>query len=157
MMRFQNQLNILCLIIICAALGTAFWFEFVLHKNPCPLCLFQRLAMAGIGLSAVMNIRFGPRVEHYAFSILFAAVGCLVSFRLTPFGGRVMGYSLSSWSAMVFVGSIVAAAVLLLFFSQTKPEDTHPRWGLVEKSVFSLFSLLIVGNILSLVLSSLEQ
>ena len=143
--------------IICIALATAFWFQFVKGKAPCPLCLFQRLAMAGIGLSLVMNIRFGLKVEHYAFSILFSAVGCLVSFRLAPFGGKVLGYSLSSWSAIVFVSSIVAAAILLLFFSQTKPEDAIPKWGKTEKGVFSLFTLLIVANIITILSSSLLQ
>lgn len=107
--------------------------------------------MVGIGMGALMNLRFGIRVEHYAVSILFAALGMMISYRLAPFGGHILGFSLSSWSAMVFAGSLIGAAILLLLYSKTKVKDTLPRWGLFEKGVFALLAFLIVVDTVTVI------
>ncbi len=150
MEKIQRCLNVLWILIVCTALSTANWFEFVERWTPCSFCLFQRVAMTGMGLSALMNLRYGLRVEQYACSMLFALLGLFVSFRLNPFGPMFFGYHLSSLSSMVFVGSIVGEAFLLYLYSQTHTHDTHYRWGKTEKSLFLVLTLLVASNVFPL-------
>jgi len=148
MANCQRILNILWILIICAALLTADWFQFFKHLEPCSYCLFQRVAMVGIGMSALMNLRYGIKIEHYALSILFATLGMMFAFRLSPFGGYILGYNLSSWSAMVFIGSIIGVALLLILNSMSKIKDDMPHWGWIEKSFFALLTILVLANII---------
>ena len=57
---------------VCAALlGYALYSQFVLHLEPCPLCIFQRIGVALIGVlflaAALHNPRGGGR---YAYAVL---------------------------------------------------------------------------------------
>ena len=70
----------------CAALlGYAFYAQFVLHLEPCPLCIFQRVAVLGVGLLLLLAAlhdpgRTGARV--YGVLIAIAALaGIAVSAR----------------------------------------------------------------------------
>lgn len=147
--NIQRYLNILWVLIVCAALLTANWFQIVERRSPCSFCMFQRVAMAGLGLSAMMNLRFGPRVEQYACSILFALLGLMVSYRLIPFGPLFMGYHLSTLSSMVFVGSIAAEAFLLLLYSQAKHPNGQSRWGRIENFLFLILTALVSSSIIT--------
>jgi disulfide bond formation protein DsbB len=145
--NLQRYLNVVWVLIVCSSLFIANWFQFVEDLRPCYFCLFQRVALAGMGLCAIMNLRFGPRIEHYSCSSLFILLGLMVSYRLNPFGPSFFGYQLSSWSSMVFIGSIVGESVLLLLYSQTKLHDVHSRWGKLEKSLSLILALLFIFNI----------
>jgi disulfide bond formation protein DsbB len=46
-----RQANLLGLIACAALLGYAYYVQFVLHLEPCPLCIFQRIGVLAIGLA----------------------------------------------------------------------------------------------------------
>jgi disulfide bond formation protein DsbB len=62
-------------------LAAAFAAQFALHELPCPLCLLQRILFAVLAIGPIMNIRWGPRPNHYALSMLAAIAGAVVSTR----------------------------------------------------------------------------
>lgn len=86
-MRVLSARRVLGAIAILTAIlmGYAFYAEYVLKMEPCPLCMFQRAAMVALGavclLGALHNPRFwGARV--YAFlGILCSGLGIAVAGR----------------------------------------------------------------------------
>ena len=51
MIKVTNQNIFLGVFLICASLlGAAYYFEYVLFLDPCPLCIMQRIAVLMIGL-----------------------------------------------------------------------------------------------------------
>lgn len=151
MSDIQRQLNILWVAVVCMALIGAYWFELASHMLPCHLCYFQRLAMVGMGASALLNLRYGIRIGHYILGILFGAVGSLIAFRLPAFGGEIFGLGLSVWSGVVYLGCILGAICLLLLFKLNDEQSSSPsvRWGFAEKAAFGLLSFLVIANIIS--------
>lgn len=72
--------------LICAiALGYAFYAEYVLKLEPCPLCMFQRVAMGLLGVVALLAALHGPGrggTRAYAvFGFLAAALGVAIAGR----------------------------------------------------------------------------
>ena len=71
---------------VCAALlGYALYVQYGLHLEPCPLCIFQRMAMIALGvvfLAAALHnpARFGARV-YAVLIVLVAAAGSGVAAR----------------------------------------------------------------------------
>lgn len=51
MIKVTNQNIFLAVFLICASLlGAAYYFEYVLFLDPCPLCIMQRIAVLLVGL-----------------------------------------------------------------------------------------------------------
>jgi len=70
----------------CAGLlGYAYWLQFREFLDPCPLCIFQRLAFVGIGVAALIGVLHNPRSfgrKVYAgLTTLAAALGVAVAGR----------------------------------------------------------------------------
>jgi disulfide bond formation protein DsbB len=71
---------------ICAAfLGFAYYAQFSLYLDPCPLCIFQRLVFVALGviaaLAALHNPRGSGRKIYGALAMLAAAVGVAIAGR----------------------------------------------------------------------------
>ncbi len=77
--------NLLGLLVCVAMLGFAYYLQYGRGMNPCPLCIFERIITAALGLVFLIALlhhpkRFGRWV--YAFLILIVAgVGVYVSAR----------------------------------------------------------------------------
>ena len=93
------------------------------HDLPCPLCLLQRVALAGVAYGLLVNLRFGPQPSAYAIMLLAAlfgmgAAGRQVLLHITPgsgsYGAPLLGLHLYTWSFVLFVLVILGTAVLLL-------------------------------------------
>ena len=72
--------------LMCAGLlGYAYWLQFREFLDPCPLCIFQRLAFVGIGIAALIGVLHNPRPfgrKVYAgLTTLAAALGVAVAGR----------------------------------------------------------------------------
>lgn len=116
----------------------AYIFQFVLHELPCPLCLLQRLGMLGAAFGLLMNVRFGLRPSHYAMAVLSALFGAAVSVRqillhIVPVAGQPTGYGtplfglhVYTWALLIFLVTILAAAVLLLYNRQFRDSRVLP-------------------------------
>lgn len=155
MNTFQRVANVLFIFVLCCVLIAAYLYQFIKHEEPCPLCLLQRLGMIGIATALLMNLRIGIRIEHYGLAILSALVGPLSSLRqiamhVCPqfpiFGSPVLGFDLYVWALIVFICSLVACAILLIFYGYSNHREYHPAWRLLEKSAFSLVTLIILAN-----------
>lgn len=148
--RFFNALIVL---ILSGVLLGAFGFQFIKHEEPCPLCLLQRLGMFGVGLGALLNVRFGIKMPHYGIILLSAFFGGFVALRqislhVCPgfplFGIPFWGLSLYTWSFLVFASTVLAVALLL--FLPKKTDGDKPALGMGEKSVIILFLVIALAN-----------
>jgi protein dithiol:quinone oxidoreductase len=72
--------------LLCAgALGYAFYAEHVLGLVPCPLCMFQRVAVIAFGSTCVLALLHGPKgwgIRVYAtLALLFNILGAAIAGR----------------------------------------------------------------------------
>lgn len=152
----ERFFNALIVVILSGVLLGAFGFQFIKHEEPCPLCLLQRLGMFGVGLGALLNLRFGIKMPHYGIMLLSAFFGGFVALRqislhVCPtfplFGVPFWGLSLYTWSFLVFASTVLAVALLL--FLPKKAEGEKPMLGIGEKSVIILFLVIAVANMIA--------
>ena len=71
--------NVIGALLCAGLLGFAVYAQFDLHLQPCPLCIFQRIGIALIGLVFLLAAvhhprRWGTRV--YAVLVVIAALNC---------------------------------------------------------------------------------
>jgi len=157
--RSLYPLNSGCMLIVASILLGAFYFEYALHENPCPLCLLQRMGMLGVILGLSLNTYFGFSKKHFALVIMVAvcAGGCsarqiLLHVCPTPgeptgYGTPFMGMHLYSWGLLIFTASILGSALFLLCIKdEDSPAERSPSW--FEKSVFYLSAAICLGNVL---------
>lgn len=125
MQTLERNLNALIVVILSCILLGAFGVQIFKHEQPCPLCLLQRLGMIGVACGALMNLKFGVRTLHYGLSLLSSLTGGFVAIRQwflhicpnTPtFGTPFWGLNLYTWSFIIFVSTVTAIALLLIFF-----------------------------------------
>lgn len=158
MSTWERNLNALLVIILSGVLLGGFWVQLVEHETPCPLCLLQRLGMIGVACGALLNVRFGVQMAHYALSLLSVLMGGAVALRqvslhvcpgLPAFGLPVLGLSLYTWSFLVFVCSALFISLLLFLYnpkeSSLVPHSMNP-WC---KLAFGLLLLITLGNIVT--------
>ncbi|WP_291821430.1 disulfide bond formation protein B [Marinobacter sp.] len=73
----MSRVVFLLIFIVCAALlGAAFYMEYVMGLEPCPLCWLQRYAFMGTGVVALLGALHGPGrlgVRIYGFFLLLTA------------------------------------------------------------------------------------
>ena len=156
MKNLEQHLNALQVIIISLVLFGAFGMQYIFNEAPCPLCLLQRLGMLGVGVGALMNLRYGIQRKHYAISMLAAFFGGFVALRqillhVCPgspkFGMPFLGLSLYTWSFLVFVCSILLVAIVMIVFKEKTP-ITVSKVAVWHKVAFALLFLAAFTNIL---------
>lgn len=97
-----RRLVFLLIFLVCAALmAVAFYMEYVMGLEPCPLCWLQRIAISVVGILALIAALHNPK----------------------GWGGRIYGLFLAVFSA---VGGALAGRQLWL---QSLPEDQVPACG----------------------------
>ena len=158
MTTLYRALNISWVFVLSGVLISAYLYQVIRQEGPCPLCLLQRLGMLGISIAILLNLRFGIKPEHYALAILSALGGGAVSLRqiilhicpqFPTFGSPVLSYDLYVWALIVFICSILAAAVLLILYGFSSHKYTPPVWSIWEKITFGLVTFLTAGNVVT--------
>ncbi len=86
MFRISNQYLFLMVFLACASLlGTAYYFEYALYMDPCPLCIMQRIAVLMVGLVGLSGFIFAKGVKgqkvHGVLMALSAIFGICVAGR----------------------------------------------------------------------------
>lgn len=70
---------------VAAMLMAIFWFQKHLNLEPCPMCIFQRVAMMATGavflIAALHGPRRGGRWVYSLLALLTAAIGALIAAR----------------------------------------------------------------------------
>jgi disulfide bond formation protein DsbB len=99
------------------AMAAALWLEYHDHLEPCPLCIFQRVAMMGVGLVALVAFLHGPartgRRVYGVLTLLAAVAGMAVAGRhvwiqhLPPDEVPACGPGLSYWLQTFSPGEVV--------------------------------------------------
>jgi disulfide bond formation protein DsbB len=153
------QFNSVAKLLVLSMLLGAFYFQFGLVENPCPLCLLQRMGMIGVIMGLSLNTFFGLRKEHFGVVILSALVGasfsvrqillhiCPVTGEATGYGDPILGMHLYSWGLIGFLMSIVGSVIFLFLIDDSKTHDRKP--SIFEKSVFYLTILVIAVNVVA--------
>lgn len=151
-------LNTLLIVIISGVLIGAFGVQIFLQEQPCPLCYLQRLGMTGVGVGALMNLRFGIKTKHYSVILLSAVFGGMVALRQTAlhicpgepdFGSPVLGLDLWIWSFLVFVCSILYVGICLFFFDTEMAHQKTQKITPFGKCAAWAFAIIALGNVLS--------
>ena len=90
--------------------------QFAGHDLPCPLCLLQRVAIAGVAFGLLLNLRYGPQASSYGIMLLAALFGMAVAGRqvmlhISPgtgsYGAPLFGLHLYTWSFLLFAAVIL--------------------------------------------------
>lgn len=147
-------------LIVSSVLIGAFYFQFVLNENPCPLCLLQRVGMMGIIFGLSLNTYFGLKKEHFGIVIISALIGSVFSIRQillhicpvvgesTGYGTAVLGMHLYSWAVVIDVMSIIGSVVFLFLIKDDKSEADRKPFNF-EKMIFYLAVLLVFINVVA--------
>ncbi len=61
MLQHRRALNLIGALVCFALLGYAFYTQFVLHLESCPLCIFQRVTVFALGIVFLLAAVHGPR------------------------------------------------------------------------------------------------
>ena len=124
-----------------ALMGYALYAQYVLHLEPCPLCIFQRIAICALGWVFLLGALIGPKSAGgqrtwSVLALLMALAGIAVAARhlwlqslppdQVPACGPGLGYM---WDAMpfgkllakVFTGSGECAAIPWRFLGLAMP------------------------------------
>lgn len=148
--------NLLALLGINGLLIYAFIDQFYFGELPCPLCIMQRIGFILIGITFVLNLRFGAHSAHYGWGILSGLIGMMVALRqillhILPgdkgFGATFLGLHFYTWSFIAYMGLLSAQAVLLML-----PNTDVRSRSRVTNFVVILFVLLVFANLLSTLL-----
>ena len=146
------------ILVLCAGLlGYAYYTQFWLYLNPCPLCILQRTAFMVMGLAALVGLLHGPRGRGrwvYAVVIcLGAAWGVLTAGRhvwlqnlppdQVPDCGPGLGFMLDNFPLsealnMIFTGSGECAEQSWSFLGLSMP-----AWTLIWYLLLAAFTLWI--------------
>lgn len=133
-------------------LGFGLYLQHVVHLEPCPLCVIQRIAFIAVGLTALVAFAHNPkslgRRLYGLLLALFSMAGAAVAIRnlwlqslppdQVPECGPGLDYMLESFPLtkvlpMVFKGSGECAKVEWTMFGLA-----IPAWALIWFAVFTL-------------------
>ena len=133
----RRALNVLGLLTCLALLGYAWYSQSVLRLEPCPLCIFQRIGIAALGLIFCLAAAHDPKrwgAAVYGTLVLLAAVATMgVSARhvwiehLPPDEVPVCGATLSYMLKIFPLGDVVRK---VLTGSGECAQVTWTFWGL---------------------------
>ncbi len=155
MKKTLEDLNCLFAIVLSCVILAGYTVQYTRHENPCPLCMLQRLAMIGVSIGPLLNLRFGVKMQHYGLSILFALFGMSVSLRqialhvcpgFPSFGEPVFGLSLYSWAFLTFAISLLAIAILMSVFKFTHNSEQPLKLHLFGKLAFGFVFLVSIAD-----------
>ena len=154
-----RSINAIALLGICGILLGAYYMQIVKGELPCPLCLLQRLALLGVALGSMMNLRYGIHPTHYGISLLSAVLGAVISARQIllhinstggGYGSTVYGMHLYTWALIIFIVAIVLIGLMLFSDSQYEDFDYFKSTkdvGWIATIVFFLVLLIAAGNV----------
>ena len=138
-----------------AMMATAFFFQYVLYLEPCPLCSVQRLIVIGFGIVFLLGFIQGPKYwgrRLYGLALTLVSLsGLIVAGRHTwlqhlpkdkvPECGPGLDFWMKNLPTSdviqtVFQGSGECAEVVWSFLSLSIPE-----WSLIAFTLFFIYSL----------------
>ncbi|MAA71881.1 MAG: disulfide bond formation protein B [Bermanella sp.] len=75
MLPFSNRMIYLAVFLACTGLlASAYYFEYVMYMDPCPLCIMQRIAVLIVGIGGLLGFLLG---RNQVARLVGAVVMCL--------------------------------------------------------------------------------
>jgi|GEM_PF-2226849 len=137
-----RSLNTLAIYLFSLIITGAYIYQFTTGKNPCPLCMLQRLCMISASIGFMLNLRFHFDFKHYALVIGSCILGGSIAIRhlclhLCPSfyenGEMVFGFHLYTWSLFIFIATLIGLFVLFLIHKKEDLKKARPlnlfEWG----------------------------
>lgn len=146
--------------LICLAMtGIALYAQYVMYLDPCPLCIFQRIAVIALGVIFLIGALHNPassfgRRAYGQLAILAAVCGAAIAARhswlqhLPPEEVPACGPGLSYWlDTMPFtsvLGKVLQGTGECAEVHWTTLGLSIPEWNLVIFVVFALYGLKVL-------------
>ena len=143
--------------LVCAALmGYALYAEHVLELYPCPLCVFQRIAVIGLGLfalvAAVHNPRGIMRFVYLTLATVSAGFGVAIAGRhvwlqnlpadqVPSCGGASLDYLLDTLPLQQVLREVLTASGECAEVTWRFLSLSMPAWVLIALSVLLLWTV----------------
>ncbi len=133
----ETRIVLTLILLFCISLlATAFYMEYQLGLEPCPMCIVQRIAVALAGLAALIGILHNQLKKFYlGLTAFFSAVGSLSAIRhlylqslppdRVPSCGPDLNYLLEN--------NFVSDALIQLFIGDGNCADV--MWSLIGISI----------------------
>ena len=152
-----RTLNILGLLGCVAGMAFALFLEHVRHFEPCPMCIFQRIAMIATGLvflfGWIQSPRAGGRWFYALLATLTSAIGAGIAGRqvwlqhlppdLVPACGGTLGYLMKMMPFTKLVEFVLKGEGSCAKIDAQWLGITLPEWTLFAFIGFAIFSLLM--------------
>lgn len=75
---YRRRLNMAGFMICLLLIAAVYYLQFVQGMEPCPLCIFQRIAVAGLGVVFLLAALHNPRgAGRYGYAVAVAAVAAV--------------------------------------------------------------------------------
>lgn len=154
---FSNIIDLLGVFVISTM---AILIQLFFHELPCPLCLLQRIGLMGIAFGYILNILYGNRANHYAYSSIAAIVTAFISMRqillhIVPgsggYGDPVFGIHMYTWVFIICMAALVWNMLIIIIY----PEDIrHERLiRRVRLGNNKLVKVIVIGYVLIVALN----
>lgn len=140
------------------AMGFALYLEHFRHLEPCPMCIFQRVAMIATGLVFLVALIHAParramRMVYGGLAALFAAAGAAIAARhvwlqglppdQVPECGPTLNYLLDSLPFAQVVTYVLKGEGSCARIDAAWLGITLPGWTLVAFAGLALFALAV--------------
>lgn len=156
--RMERGINLVGIYALSGLVVLELIAQWVMHQQPCPLCILQRLGLIGISTAGLLNLRFGFKPSHYGLGLLCAFMGGAVAIRQTflfiatgvrPVGSiSVVGYDFWWWALLAYALASVGMAVALIV--QRPGLEPRPMLDKTAKLSFVFVFLVAVANVLAI-------
>lgn len=152
--QFHTVANIAGLFLLSLLFIITFYVQIAFHHLPCPLCLLQRVGVAGVGTAIIFNLTLQINARHYGLMLLSALLGLGSALRhlflhITPgdlgYGAPILGLHLYTWSTLIFAFILIATSLALVL-----EQGFHKaKRGIFSQLSIYLFVILLALNALS--------
>jgi disulfide bond formation protein DsbB len=151
----QRAFDTLALYGICAVLGVAFYYQFVIGDLPCPLCALQRVGFIVAGVALVLNLRTGSSPAHYGLALLSAVAAGSASLRqislhVVPntghYGSALFGFHFYTLAFVGYGALVVYVGAMLMLSRDFDERGRDPQAGAAAQLACWIFMLLVAAN-----------
>jgi len=79
MLPFSNRIIYLAVFLACTGLlAAAYYFEYALYMDPCPLCIMQRIAVFMVGIAGLLGFLLGHNQVARIATAVIMSLGALL-------------------------------------------------------------------------------
>lgn len=136
--------------VICALLlGAAYYFEYQLFLDPCPLCIVQRIATLAVGIGCLLaflsrNTRL-PQLTSLVFTFASSLFGIWVSHRHVWLQGLPADEVPECGPSVEYMAEVLPFTELVTFMLQASGSCADVSWSFMSMSMPEWMRVVFVG------------